>query len=190
MPDTSASTLVLIRHGQTDWNIDRRYQGQTDIPLNTRGREQATLAAGQLSDFALARQKGMPDFAWDGVVTSPLSRAHETGSIIARALSLPVFSPVDGLKERFFGEGEGQLVNRENWQNFETMFARVEPAEQFIDRGLSALRAVSRQHAGKNLVVVGHGLWIATMLGALTGQEHPIPANASVLEVNLDLLHS
>ncbi|MBM7052055.1 histidine phosphatase family protein [Rothia sp. ZJ1223] len=188
MPKNSASTLVLIRHGQTDWNIDRRFQGQVDIPLNATGREQAALAATNLSEFALMRQQTQPDFAWDGIITSPLSRAHETGQIIADALELPLLEQVDGLKERFFGDAEGEIVDRENWLHFETLFAGVEPETEFIDRGIEALNAITGKHAGKNIVVVSHGMWISKVMGHLTGEEHPIPENASVLEFNLALL--
>ena len=70
--------LYLVRHGETDWNLQRRIQGSTDIPLNDTGREQAA-ATGRL----LARRE------WDAIYSSPLSRAIETGELIAREVGLP-----------------------------------------------------------------------------------------------------
>lgn len=98
--------IVLIRHGQTDWNIDRRLQGATDIPLNDTGRGQALEAAHNLRTFAEDRGES---FTWDAVVTSPLSRAVETGQIIADALSLEIGGVYAGLAERSFRSLEGAL---------------------------------------------------------------------------------
>ena len=64
--------LYLVRHGETDWNRQRRIQGLTDIPLNETGRRQA-----RDTGMLLRRRR------WDGVFSSPLSRAVETASIIA-----------------------------------------------------------------------------------------------------------
>ena len=70
--------LYLVRHGQTDWNLQRRIQGSTDIALNDTGRAQAA-RAGQL----LARRH------WDVLASSPLSRAYETAEIIGGYIALP-----------------------------------------------------------------------------------------------------
>ncbi|NQD89088.1 histidine phosphatase family protein, partial [Paenarthrobacter sp. CM16] len=72
MDGMTLTTFALVRHGQTDWNAERRLQGSTDIPLNDVGREQAREAVAFLSDQQ-----------WDTVVASPLSRAAETAEIIA-----------------------------------------------------------------------------------------------------------
>jgi uncharacterized phosphatase len=69
--------IYLVRHGETEWNRQRRIQGSTDIPLNDIGREQAA-RTGRL----LSRRD------WAGIASSPLSRAFETGSIIARAVGV------------------------------------------------------------------------------------------------------
>ena len=75
--------LYLVRHGETDWNRQRRIQGLTDIPLNDTGRAQAEAAA------ALIERS-----EWDLVVSSTLGRARETAAILARGLGLPVAGAV------------------------------------------------------------------------------------------------
>ena len=81
--------LYLVRHGETDWNRAHKIQGSTDIPLNDLGREQAA-TSGRL----LARRQ------WDAVYASPLSRAFETASIIARETGLQEPIAVPELVER------------------------------------------------------------------------------------------
>jgi uncharacterized phosphatase len=88
--------LYLVRHGETDWNRQRRIQGLTDIPLNDTGRAQAR-ATGEL----LARR------SWDAVYASPLARARETAAIIAGELGLPGPTLLDALVERNYGDAEG-----------------------------------------------------------------------------------
>jgi probable phosphoglycerate mutase len=91
----TARAIILLRHGQTDYNKDLRMQGQIDIPLNDLGREQATRAAEVLARAGVSR-----------VVASDLSRATETGRILAEAAGVDL--EIDGrLKERGFGSWEG-----------------------------------------------------------------------------------
>ena len=90
------TTFALVRHGQTDWNAERRLQGSTDIPLNDVGRGQARDAAAVLSPYE-----------WDAIVSSPLSRAAETADLIAEGLGLTVSRRVPELTERSFGPAEG-----------------------------------------------------------------------------------
>ncbi|MEQ1578911.1 MAG: histidine phosphatase family protein [Hyphomicrobium sp.] len=97
-------TLYFVRHGETDWNAERRYQGQRDIPLNAKGREQArrngqTLATAAATLFAAK------------FVASPLGRARETMEILRAEMGLPVsdYTLEDRLKELSYGTWEGQL---------------------------------------------------------------------------------
>jgi broad specificity phosphatase PhoE len=100
----AGTPLYFIRHGETDWNAERRYQGQTDIPLNERGRGQAA-RNGRVLRTLLARPEGY-DF-----VASPLSRAFETMEIVRRELGLPRngFRTDPRLMEFNAGHWEGQV---------------------------------------------------------------------------------
>jgi broad specificity phosphatase PhoE len=90
--------LFLFRHGETDWNRERRLQGQTDIPLNETGRAQAADLARRLAPYGL-----------EAILTSDLERALATGRIVAEALALPLHSEPD-LREASLGEAEGMLI--------------------------------------------------------------------------------
>ena len=94
------TVIGLFRHGQTDWNIDLRLQGTADIPMNAFGIAQVERAA-----VEVARQP------WDLIVSSPLGRAKETASILARQLGIKEISEDVLLLERAFGIGEGMLYD-------------------------------------------------------------------------------
>src|ERR1700712_2452823 len=100
------TSLYLVRHGETDWNAQRRIQGSTDIPLNATGRAQAATAGG-----ILARRE------WDGIYASPLSRAFETASIIAGEVGLGEPTTIAAIVERNYGEAEGL-----NWEQIDRLF--------------------------------------------------------------------
>jgi probable phosphoglycerate mutase len=87
--------LCLVRHGETDWNAQKRIQGQIDIPLNARGRAQAAATAA-----GLAGQR------FDAVYSSDLARAWQTAQPIAAALGLPLYA-APGLRERHYGRMQG-----------------------------------------------------------------------------------
>jgi probable phosphoglycerate mutase len=97
-------TIYLVRHGETDWNRDRRYQGQMDIPLNARGRAQAQRNGAALRPF-------LPQIAELHFIASPLGRARETMEIIRSELGLPPkdYTIEPRLKELNYGHWEGQL---------------------------------------------------------------------------------
>ncbi len=99
-------TLYFVRHGETDWNAQQRYQGQHDIPLNDRGRQQA-LRNGETLKAAIEDLTAL-DF-----VASPLQRTHETMLIIRRALGLGMDGVQfdDRLREMSYGHWEGQLLS-------------------------------------------------------------------------------
>jgi broad specificity phosphatase PhoE len=97
-------TLYFVRHGETDWNAERRYQGQRDIPLNDRGRTQA-----RRNGRALAAIKS--ELATARFVSSPLGRTRETMDILRAEMGLAPggYSLDDRLKELSYGSWEGQL---------------------------------------------------------------------------------
>ena len=89
--------LIMVRHGQTEWNVQRRWQGATDIPLNANGRRQARAAAPYYASLE-------PVAIW----SSPLSRAHDTAAEVAALTGLDIRT--DGrLAEMDFGDAEGRV---------------------------------------------------------------------------------
>jgi probable phosphoglycerate mutase len=149
--------IYLVRHGETDWNRERRIQGSTDIPLNDTGRAQAA-RAGRL----LARR------SWDGVYTSPLSRAFETATIIASELGLGEPLGVPALVERHYGEAEG-LTDRQVMRRYPgaTPVPGRESRAQVAARVIPALLDLAEANPGRHLVVATHGAVIRTVLLAV-----------------------
>lgn len=99
-------TIYFLRHGETDWNRDLRYQGQHDIPLNERGRAQARRNGEIL-------RAHLPGIGTADFVASPLSRARETMQIVRAVIGLPPhgFRIDDRLKELSYGDWEGKLAS-------------------------------------------------------------------------------
>lgn len=165
--------LALTRHGQTDWNADGRFQGSSDVPLNDIGRGQAAESAARFDRAD-----------WDAVVTSPLSRAAETGRIIAEGLGIPFRGTYDDLVERHYGEAEGvkESEARERWLDGE--FPGLESRESVAIRGRRAIEAIASDLPGQRVVVVAHGTLIREVLRTLTDADIPPILNAatSVLE--------
>ena len=102
------SPLFLVRHGQTDWNVARRFQGQTNIPLNATGRAQAVQNGRLLRAFM--EQRGY-DPNQLSVISSPLDRATETAGIVCHTLGITPPVRLDArLKEQFYGDWEGMMA--------------------------------------------------------------------------------
>ena len=156
--------LAIVRHGQTDWNLEKRIQGSTDIPLNSTGRAQAAETGLNLVG---AR--------WEAILTSPLVRAHETARIIAGELDLPAPLVVPELTERHHGEIEG-LTFAERQVRFPDG-ARVpglESRQAVLDRVLPALERIALAYAGRQVVLVCHGGVIGTLVRHATAGARPV----------------
>lgn len=98
--------MYFVRHGETDWNVNKKIQGSADIPLNENGRRQAGELAARLAGL---QKEG--DFQAVRVYTSPQLRASETAETVAEALGLSCIS-LDGLREMSMGKWEGMSWNR------------------------------------------------------------------------------
>ena len=155
--------LCLVRHGQTDWNLEGRYQGQSDVPLNEHGRAQAR---------ALAQEIAGQSFS--GIYTSDLQRAKETAQIISNFLQLPVILE-PRLREINQGEWEGQLVEAIKaryaalWQQRTVDPASVRPpggetVGEVAKRVHAALDDIASQHPNTPVLIVSHGLALATVI--------------------------
>lgn len=151
-----ATRVIAVRHGETDWNAAARMQGQTDIPLNDRGRDQARRVGIALRDETLA-----------AVYSSDLSRAAQTAAAIAVEAGLPVQHD-EGLRERHFGIFEGLTVDEvrtrwpqdcERWQRRDARFG-PEGGEVLVDfhaRCVEAAMRLCAAHPGEAIALVAHG---------------------------------
>jgi len=154
------TTFALIRHGQTDWNAERRLQGSTDIPLNDVGRGQARDAVAVVSAYE-----------WDAIVSSPLSRAAETADLIAAGLGLPVVRRLPELSERSFGPAEGLQAGPDlDALRIEGGFRGAESEDEAADRGLTALEALAGEFRGGRVLVVAHGTLLRVSLSRAVGR--------------------
>ena len=152
--------LLLIRHGETDWNVEGRYQGQSDVPLNDRGHAQAARLAAQLKGTQI-----------DAIYSSDLKRAKGTAEILAEAIDSPLVLD-RRLREIHQGLWEGMLF-QDIQQKYAEAFERrkedplkVAPPEgetvgQLRSRVLAALSDILREHPEGRVAVVSHGLSLA-----------------------------
>lgn len=168
--------FAIVRHGQTDWNLEKRIQGSTDIPLNSLGRTQA-------AETGLA----LRGTHWDAIVTSPLVRAHETARIIAGELDHPAPLVLPELTERHHGEIEGlTFTDRKRRFPDGSVVPGLEPRQAVLDRVLPALAGLAARYPGREVLVVCHGGVIGTLIRHATGGERPAPGelipNGSVHE--------
>jgi alpha-ribazole phosphatase len=186
--------FCLVRHGQTDWNLEGRYQGQSDVPLNENGRNQAGALAQKL--------KGYP---FTAIYTSDLVRAKETADILAAALRLPVICDLR-LREIDQGKWEGQLVDDikaryvELWQQRSVDPASLRPpggetVEEVANRVHTAMDDIARHHPGASVLVVSHGLALATVICTIRaiplGQAYSvIPENGEPVWLEWDNISS
>lgn len=163
--------LYLVRHGETDWNLQRRIQGSTDVPLNNSGRAQAKRAGELLSNRT-----------WDAVVASPLSRAFDTASIIAAEVGLPEPTTDPRLVERAYGDAEGLEISEvDRRYPGETHVPGREGREDVAARALDALIEIAEAHPDKSVIVVTHGGLIRSVLHAVDPRtRHPAITNGSV----------
>lgn len=160
--------LVLVRHGQTDWNAGGRFQGQADVPLNAHGIAQALTLADPIAEMAP-----------DRIVSSDLSRALTTADTLAAACGLNV--EVDArLREIHVGSWQGRTPEDVSvecpWFPDALRAGRDfrrsdtgETASEAGERVHQALLAAAERHPGETLVVVGHGLALRIGLTFLLG---------------------
>ena len=166
------TTLLLARHGETDWNKEGRWQGWADPPLNETGRAQARTLAEQLRQTP-----------FDAVYASDLRRAFETAELVAAPHGVPVLSEV-GLREIDVGSWSG-LTRVEIEARFPNG-ARPdgETREQHAARVLEAVERIARANAGRRLLVVTHGGTMRALHGHVSDLPfHPVE-NCGVLELH------
>jgi probable phosphoglycerate mutase len=175
--------FIVVRHGETQWNVESRIQGQGDSPLTAAGLAQAEAIADRLASER-----------FDALVSSDLGRAMRTAAAIACRSGHSII-PDARLRERDFGEGEG-MTYAEVDRAWPDAFSRVretdpdmavpggESRRQFHERVRDAFAALAREHEGKRVAVVAHGGVLAALYRLIhdipVGKPHAVPiANAS-----------
>jgi broad specificity phosphatase PhoE len=156
--------LLLVRHGETDWNAEGRLQGHTDRPLNEYGRRQAKELAAQLAG----------EGAVDAIYASDLARAKETAEIVGARLGLPVVVDPD-LREKHWGNWEGLTGDERAGIEFVG-----ESTEAHRERVMRAVRRIVERHPGQRIVVVTHGGSLRRIQAAVNGVAEPVIANCAV----------
>lgn len=160
--------LHLVRHGQTDWNLEGRYQGRIDIPLNKTGISQAKKAAEKLAGGR-----------YTAIYSSTLTRARQTAEIIAKTVNLPV-TPEAGLQEIYQGEWEGKIFKEIlASQPDKVTSVRANPYTDRPPGGESigevgerlkiTLDKIVKNHLGEEIIIVSHGMAIGTVLCTVEG---------------------
>ncbi len=158
--------LLLIRHGQTDWNLLGKYQGQTDIALSGEGIRQADLLA-----------QNFPVDTLDIIYTSDLQRAFMTAERLAEKFSAPLYAD-KALRELNFGAWEGLTYQEiaERWpQEVKNLFGapeklQIPEGETFLmlqRRAMDKIHEIRAENEGKNVAVVAHGAISKAILTAL-----------------------
>jgi len=175
------TTLTLIRHGQTDWNKANLMQGITDIPLNDTGREQARTTGKKLADMGLE---------FTVLVSSPLSRAHETAQLVGEHFDLQVHKTYPELVERAYGAGEGLDIPAPERRAPERYYPNVESERDVYVRAVRTLRNIVRElseAAGdQKIIAVSHGSFIRRALSAAAGEEWTVTVpNAEPLTIDV-----
>jgi probable phosphoglycerate mutase len=173
--------VYLARHGETSWNQEGRWQGQTDIPLNEVGRSQARSLAYCLKDKGLA---------W--VASSDLARARETAAIVASELGVPLGAAERGLRERAFGLFEGltreecESRHPEEWARYRSdprlLPPGAEPHDEVAARMHAGILSMAARQAEAQLgdgLIVAHGSCLRVLLAMRLGRmPGPLPNGA------------
>lgn len=162
-------TLVFIRHGETDWNVERRFQGQQEVPLNRRGREQSAR-----NGRALRAIEGIERFDF---AASPLGRAAETMRIVRSELGLDPggFRTEPELIEITFGDWEGSTLAELAEGDPEDVARRQGDKWGFVPPGGESYEILQRRvgdwlaSVTRDTVAVSHGAVARVVQGILTG---------------------
>ena len=179
--------FCLVRHGETDWNVERRLQGHTDIDLNPRGLVQATQMARALKHM---------DLQFDVLYTSDLLRARQTANAIEQVFEVTAINH-SALRERHLGALQGLSINEaplaepELWKihldrDLNHSMRGGESIVQFSERIKTALEEILQKHAGKTVLRVSHGGTIEMMYRAASNQSLAAEKVVSVPNASLN----
>lgn len=158
------TTIGIVRHGITEWNLLGIAQGSSNIPLNKTGREQAVA----LSERLAAEED------WDLIIASDLMRARETAEIIGAKLGLSISHFDTRLREMNGGEIEGTTEDErvEKWgTDWRSLDLGMETREAVAERATAALQDIVKDYPGKRVLVVSHGGLIGLTLKSLLPEQ-------------------
>lgn len=183
------TTFIFVRHGETDWNREGRWQGQADIPLNAVGRAQAERMAGELAGR----------YHLNAIYASDLSRAYETALALSKASGAPVYTD-PRLREVDHGQWEGMraadirvayadIYQRRTLDPWSVPSPGGETATQVRERMTAALRDIAARHPGGTVAVVAHAFVLAVARVHVTGEPRErlwdlIPENCAPVQVD------
>lgn len=165
--------IILIRHGETDWNCLNRINGLTDIPLNENGVRQAQKTADYLKTLNLDNTE-----LW----SSPLRRAKVTANIIGKVLNIETESKIE-LIERDFGDLEGKVIADVNWEEDSQLM------ESYIDlfKRIEVVIEEIKEKEDKTIIIVTHASIIRHFIYLLIGLNKKIdPTNCSITSILTD----
>ena len=179
--------VILIRHGETDWNVQGRFQGQIDVPLNALGQRQAARMAERLA------QERVEVF-----YCSDLLRTRQTAEPAALKIGLPA-APDAGLREQHFGILEGMSFDEvqaqhpqhlAQWLRHDPDYALPdgESVRRFHARVVGAVQALANRHAGQTLAVVTHGGVLDMLFRTVHGLPLQGPRESSIPNAGLNRL--
>lgn len=159
--------VYLVRHGETEWNTEKRIQGHRDVPLSKTGEKQAELLAQYLRQHS-----------FQAVYASDLVRARRTAERIAGQWGLPV-TCLSEFREQRVGEWEGMLLEEvkrkyPDWEKYRMhggMFG-IEPIEEVQARFVRKFNELVDKHRGKRILIVAHGLCLNLAISFLTEGEY------------------
>lgn len=165
--------LYVVRHGETIWNVEKRVQGITDIPLTDKGRNEAK----ELQDL-------IKSLNIDVVISSPLERARETAKILVDS-KLPINTD-DRIKERDWGMNEGALIDTvDRWDCWDvilnTKVQNIECIQDFMYRVSNFIEDIKIKYKDKNVLIVTHGA-VSRVIHYLLGN---IPEDANLSRINI-----
>ena len=165
--------LYVVRHGETIWNVERKVQGITDIPLTEKGMKEAEELQELISTLNI-----------DVVISSPLDRARETAKILIDS-KLPINTD-DRIKERDWGMNEGALIDSvDRWDCWDvvlnTKVQNIECVQDFMYRVSDFIEEIKIKHKDKNVLIVTHSA-VSRVIHYLLGT---IPEDANLSRIDI-----
>ena len=182
-------TVYLTRHGQTEWNIEKRLQGHGNSPLTESGLRGAKELSKRLENINIER-----------IYTSPIERAYKTAIILKGNKNIDVVKH-EGLKEMNFGDFEGKItedVMKENpdWNinlimqgNLEMRAPNGETLAEVRERVSKAMDEIIKDNEGKTILIVGHGITLKAIMNYFKDKDvnNEVMGQTTLTKVNVDV---